>query len=139
LDDSAGIRETCLRRILAPHMIQPIDWRDEALSQLRTLIYAADPDIVEEVKFRKPSNSMMGVPVWYREGIICTGETYKDKIKLTFAKGAFLNDPSGLFNSSLSGSTRRAIDLFEGDSVDESAFVSLVKEALAFNESQGGS
>ena len=110
------------------------DWRDELLSRLRSLIELADPDVVEEVKWRKPSNNMVGVPVWSHAGIICTGETYKDKVKLTFAKGASLSDPSGLFNSSLEGNTRRAIDFFEGDTCDEEAFTALIREAVAVNE-----
>jgi hypothetical protein len=111
------------------------DWRGEMLSRLRALIKEADPDVVEEVKWRKPSNSMLGVPVWSHDGIICTGEPYKDKVKLTFAKGASLEDPSGLFNSSLDGGTRRAIDFFEGDSPDEDAFKTLIRAAVAWNES----
>ncbi len=110
------------------------DWRSEMLSRLRSLIELADPDVVEEVKWRKPSNNMVGVPVWSHSGIICTGETYKDKVKLTFAKGASLSDPSGLFNSSLEGNTRRAIDFFEGDTYDEEAFAALIREAVALNE-----
>ncbi|MBZ0171617.1 MAG: DUF1801 domain-containing protein [Phycisphaerales bacterium] len=109
------------------------DWRGEALSRMRRLIKRADPAIVEEVKWRKPSNSMLGVPVWERNGIICTGETYKDKVKFTFAKGASLEDPSGLFNASLEGNTRRAIDLHEGDKIDESALKALVRAAVALN------
>ena len=91
------------------------DWRGETLARVRSLIREADPDVVEEVKWRKPSNPL-GVPVWSHDGIICTGETYKDKVKLTFARGAALADPSGLFNSSLDAGTRRAIDIHEGDS-----------------------
>jgi hypothetical protein len=111
------------------------DWRGEVLSRMRRLIKQADPEVVEEVKWRKPSNPM-GVPVWSHDGIICTGETYKDKVKLTFAKGASLKDPAGLFNSSLEGNTRRAIDLHEGDEIDESAFKSLVRAAAALNASK---
>jgi len=111
------------------------DWRSETLSRLRALITEADPEVVEEVKWRKPSNSMIGVPVWSHDGIICTGETYKDKVKLTFAKGASLSDPSRLFNSSLKGGTRRAIDFHEGDEVDETALKDLVRAAVALNES----
>jgi hypothetical protein len=110
------------------------DWRGEMLSRIRCLIKQADPDVAEEVKWRKLSNPM-GVPVWSHEGIICTGETYKDKVKLTFAKGASLPDPAGLFNSSLGGNTRRAIDLHEGDEIDESAFMTLVRAAAALNTS----
>lgn len=111
------------------------DWRGEMLSHIRALIHEADPDVVEEVKWRKPSNSMLGVPVWSHDGIICTGEIYKDKVKLTFARGASLEDPSGLFNASLSGGTRRAIDLREGNEVDEEAFKELIQAAAAHNES----
>ncbi|MGA7270433.1 MAG: DUF1801 domain-containing protein [Acidimicrobiia bacterium] len=114
------------------------DWRGEKLAQLRSLIHEADPDVVEEVKWRKPSNSMVGVPVWSHQGIICTGETYKDKVKLTFAKGASLDDPAGLFNSSLGGNTRRAIDFHEGDEVDTTAFKSLVRAAVALNAGSAG-
>ena len=108
------------------------DWRGAALAQVRRLIREADPDVVEEVKWVKPSNPM-GVPTWSHAGIICTGETYKDKIKLTFARGASLADPKGLFNSSLDGGTRRAIDLREGEQLDPAAFKSLVKAAVAEN------
>ena len=107
-------------------------WRGEMLSWLRGLIRQADPDVVETVKWRKPSNPH-GVPVWEHGGIICTGETYKDKVKLTFAQGAALADPAGLFNSSLDGGTRRAIDFFEGAKVDEAALKALVRAAAAFN------
>ncbi|MBW3667452.1 MAG: DUF1801 domain-containing protein, partial [Actinobacteria bacterium] len=98
-------------------------------------IKEADPEVAEEVKWRKPSNSMLGVPVWSHHGIICTGETYKNVVKLTFAKGASLNDPSQLFNSSLGGSTRRAIDFHEGDDLDEEALKALIRAAVAINES----
>jgi hypothetical protein len=108
------------------------DWRRETLAHLRRLIREADPDVVEEVKWRKPSNPS-GVPVWSHGGMICTGETYKDKVKLTFAKGASLPDPAGLFNSSLDGGTRRAIDIGEGDSVDEQEFKALIRAAVALN------
>ena len=102
------------------------------LSRLRGLIRQADPEVVEEIKWRKPSNPL-GVPTWTRDGIICTGETYKDKVKLTFAKGASLEDPAGLFNSSLDGNVRRAIDLHEGDEVDDEALLALVRAAVAYN------
>ena len=102
------------------------------LTRLRALIKQADPEVVEEMKWKKPSNPS-GVPVWSHDGIICTGETYKDKVKLTFARGAALDDPSGLFNSSLEGNTRRAIDIREGDSIDEDAFKALVRSAVALN------
>jgi hypothetical protein len=113
------------------------DWRGEILSRMRKLIKEAIPDVVEEVKWRKPSNSMLGVPAWSREGIICTGETYKDKIKLTFAKGAALEDPAKLFNSSLDGNVRRAIDLHEGEEISASAFKALIRAAVALNKSAG--
>lgn len=112
------------------------DWRGEILARLRTLIREADPDSVEAVKWRKPSNPA-GVPVWEHGGPICTGETYRDKVKLTFARGAALDDPAGLFNASLDGNTRRAIDLREGDSIDEDAFRALVRAAAAANLSRG--
>jgi hypothetical protein len=110
------------------------DWRGEMLSRIRGLTKQAGPEIIEEVKWRKPSNPL-GVPVWSHEGIILTGETYKDKVKLTFAKGAALEDPDGLFNSSLEGRERRAIDLHEGDSIDEGAFKALVRSAAELNAS----
>ena len=108
------------------------DWRGEMLARLRAIIRHADADVVEEVKWRKPLNPL-GVAVWEHDGIICTGETYKDKVKLTFAKGASLDDPSGLFNSSLDGNTRRAIDLHEGDKIDEKALKALIRAAVALN------
>jgi len=112
------------------------DWQRETLTKVRNLINEADPDVVEDVKWRKPSNPD-GVPVWGHDGILCTGETYKEKVKLTFAKGAALDDPAGLFNASLGGNTRRAIDLYEGDELDEAAFVALVRAAVAENASSG--
>lgn len=108
------------------------DWKAETLSRVRTLVMQADPDAVEEIKWRKPSNPG-GVPVWSHDGIICTGETYKDKVKLTFAKGAALPDPSGLFNSSLEGNARRAIDILEGDKINEKALKALVRAAVVLN------
>ena len=108
------------------------DWRGRALARMRKLIREADPDVIEEVKWRKPSNPS-GVPVWSHAGIICTGETYKDKIKLTFAKGASLPDPAKLFNSSLDGGTRRAIDIREGEEPEADAFKALVRAAVAVN------
>jgi|SRR6476469_4283715 len=108
------------------------DWRGATLATLRRLIREADPEVEEAVKWRKPSNPH-GVPVWEHDGMICTGETYKDKVKLTFAKGASLQDPSGLFNASLDGGTRRAIDFREDDQVDEAAFKALIREAVALN------
>jgi hypothetical protein len=109
------------------------DWRGETLSRLRDLIKQADPEVVEEWKWRKPSHP--GVPVWSHQGGICTGETYKSVVKLTFFKGASLKDPSGLFNSSLEGNTRRAIDFHEGDEIDEQAFTALIRAAVSLNES----
>ena len=109
------------------------DWRGETLARVRKLIKEADPDVVEEVKWRKPSNAMRGVPVWEHDGIICTGETYKNYVKLTFAKGAALADPSGLFNASLDGNTRRAIDIHEGDTIDARAFKALIRAAVTVN------
>jgi hypothetical protein len=108
------------------------DWRSGALDRFRTLIKQADPEVVEEAKWIKPSNPD-GVPTWYHAGIICTGETYKDKIKFTFAKGASLKDPAGLFNSSLEGNARRAIDIYEQDKVNEEAFIALFRAATALN------
>lgn len=107
-------------------------WRGEMLAKLRALIREADPEVVETVKWRKPSNPS-GVPVWEHAGIICTGETYKDKVKLTFERGASLDDPKGLFNSSLDGNRRRAIDVFEGDEVDGAALKALVRAAVKEN------
>ena len=110
------------------------DWRNGTIDELRSLILKAEPDIVEEAKWRKASNPD-GVPTFSCAGLVCTVETYKDKVKLTFANGASLNDPSGLFNASLDAGTRRAIDLHAGDVLDENAFVALVREAVAFNRS----
>jgi hypothetical protein len=106
------------------------DWRGEMLSRIRSLIRQADPDVVEEWKWR-------GVPVWYDDGMICTGETYKAVVKMTFAKGAKLDDPSGLFNSSLDGNVRRAIDFREGEAIDEPALKALVRAAVALNRAKG--
>ena len=114
---------------------EPNDWRGETLARIRILIQQADPEVVEEVKWRKSSNSMAGVPVWSHAGILCTGETYKNAVKLTFAKGASLEDPSGLFNSSLEGNTRRAIDFHEGEKIDEKALKALIRAAVALNTS----
>ena len=104
------------------------DWRGEMLSQLRTLVKQVDPEVVEEWKWR-------GVPVWYHDGLLCTGETYKNVVKMTFARGAMLDDPSGLFNSSLEGNTRRAIDFHEGEKVNEEALKALLRAAVALNAS----
>jgi hypothetical protein len=103
------------------------DWRGETLARVRALIHEADPEVVEEWKWR-------GVPTWYHDGIVCTGETYKSAVKMTFAKGASLEDPAGLFNSSLEGNTRRAIDIREGEEIDAEALRALVREAVALNE-----
>ena len=108
------------------------DWRSEKLDRIRKLIKDADPDSVEEVKWRKPSNPD-GVPTWSNNGMLCTGETYKDKVKLTFARGASLEDPAGLFNASLDAGTRRAIDIREGDTLDEGALKALIKAAAEAN------
>ena len=110
------------------------DWREETLARVRALILEADPEMIEERKWRKPSNRMAGVPVWSHNGIVCTGETYKKAVKLTFAQGASVPDPSRLFNSSLEGGTRRAIDIHEGEKVDTRAFKALVNAAVAENE-----
>jgi hypothetical protein len=111
------------------------DWRGETLAQVRAVIKAADPDVVEEVKWRKPSNPL-GVPVWEHDGIVCTGETYKAVVKLTFANGAALLDPAGVFNSSLDGNVRRAIDIREGDRINEKELKALIRAAVALNISK---
>lgn len=108
-------------------------WRGETLARMRTLILEAEPEMIEERKWRKPSNAMAGVPVWSHHGIVCTGETYAKVVKLTFARGAMVADPSRVFNSSLEGNTRRAIDIHEGSQVDSIAFKALVKAAVALN------
>ena len=113
---------------------EPGDWRGEMLSRIRALIKQADPEMIEERKWRKPSNGMAGVPVWSHDGIVCTGETYKSAVKMTFAKGADLKDPAGLFNASLEGNTRRAIDFHEGDKLDEKALKALIRAAVALNK-----
>jgi hypothetical protein len=112
------------------------DWRAKTLAHLRALIKEADPQVVEEVKWRKPSNPA-GVPVWEHAGILCTGETYKDKVKLTFARGPALPDPSGLFNAGPDGNLRRAIDIAEGETIDAAAFKALVRAAVKVNEGKG--
>ena len=113
------------------------DWRGATLARLRGLIREADPDVFETVKWRKPSNPA-GVPVWEHAGIICTGETYKDKVKLTFAQGASIDDPTGIFNSSLDAGTRRAIDIREGEELHADAFKALIREAVSFNAAKNG-
>ena len=115
------------------------DWRGETLARVRKLIHQADPQVVEQVKWQKPSNAMRGVPVLEHDGIICTGETYKAVVKLTFAKGAALADPSGLFNASLEGNTRRAIDIHEGDKLDAAALKALIRAAVVLNTSKPAS
>ncbi len=115
-------------RLIDARIKELADWRGRMLSHVRALIKQADPEVVEEWKWR-------GVPVWYHDGMICTGETYKSVVKLTFAKGASLKDPSGLFNSSLEGNVRRAIDLHEGDEIDGDAFKTLIRAAVALNRS----
>jgi hypothetical protein len=114
------------------------DWRSEMLARIRALIEEADPDMVEERKWRKASNGMAGVPVWSHDGIVCTGETYKHAVKMTFARGAELKDPAGLFNASLDGNARRAIDFHEGDAVNARALKALVKAAVTLNVSGRG-
>jgi hypothetical protein len=125
---SATAKDESPSRLIDARIEELSDWRGKTLSHLRTLIRQADPDVVEEWKWR-------GVPVWYHDGMICTGETYKSVVKLTFAKGASLEDPSGLFNASLEGNARRAIDLHEGDDVDADAFKTLIRAAMALNRS----
>jgi hypothetical protein len=111
------------------------DWRGETLARVRSLIREACPGVMEDVKWRKPSNAMLGVPVWEHAGILCTGETYKGVVKLTFAKGASLKDPSRLFNASLEGNVRRAIDIHEDDTIDATAFKALIRAAATLNAS----
>ena len=113
------------------------DWRGATLARVRALIHQADPNVVEEVKGRKPTNAA-GVPCWSHHGLICTGETYRDKVKLTFANGAALDDPARLFNASLDAGTRRAIDMREGDTIDEPAFKALIRAATALNAEREG-
>ncbi|MBO1908435.1 DUF1801 domain-containing protein [Microvirga sp. 3-52] len=121
-------REVSPSQLIDERIDELSDWRGEMLARVRAIIKQADPDVVEEWKWR-------GVPVWSHAGIICTGETYKNVVKMTFAKGASLEDPSGLFNSSLEGNTRRAIDLYEGDRIDEKALTALIRAAVALNTS----
>ena len=119
--------------VIAKRIADLGDWRGRTLARMRKLIKDADPDVVEEIKWVKATNP--GVPTWSHDGIICTGETYKSAVKMTFARGASLKDPARLFNSSLEGNVRRAIDIHEGEQVDESAFKALVREAVALNSS----
>src|SRR5262249_18055147 len=134
-NDGAEKSEDSPSRLIDARIRELGDWRGETLAKVRRVIKQADPGVVEEVKWRKPSNGMRGVPVWEHDGIICTGETYKAVVKLTFAKGASLKDPSGLFNSSLEGNTRRAIDIHEGDKIGEKALAALVRAAVELNTS----
>src|SRR3979411_2684177 len=120
-------------QLISQRIAELRDWRGETLSRMRKLIKQADPDVVEEWKWVKPKSP--GTPVWSHDGIICTGESYKNAVKLTFAKGASLKDPARIFNSSLDGNVRRAIDIHEGEEVDESAFKALVRQAVARNSS----
>ena len=134
---SAGKGEASEAEALIDARIEAMgDWRGEMLSRVRELIRAADPKVAESVKWRKPSNPN-GVPVWEHEGILCTGESYKNYVKLTFAQGARLDDPAGLFNASLKGNSRRAIDLRQGDVIDEEAFKALIEAAVALNLAKG--
>ena len=128
MKESATTKGESPSRLIDARIRELDDWRGKTLSHVRALIQQADPEVVEEWKWR-------GVPVWYHDGMICTGETYKSVVKLTFAKGASLKDPSGLFNSSLEGNVRRAIDFHEGDEIDEDAFRTLIRAAAALNRS----
>jgi hypothetical protein len=130
---SGASRGQSASELISKRIAELGDWRGETLSRMRKLIKEADPDVVEEWKWEKPSSP--GSPVWSHDGMICTGETYKKVVKLTFFKGASLKDPGRLFNSSLDGNTRRAIDLHEGEEVDQSAFKALVRQAVALNSS----
>jgi hypothetical protein len=125
--------EQAASELISKRIAELGDWRGKVLERIRKLIREADPDVVEEWKWVKATNP--GTPVWSHDGIICTGESYKNAVKLTFAKGASLNDPARLFNSSLEGNVRRAIDIHEGENVDESAFKALIREAVALNTS----
>ena len=129
-------KEDSPSRLIDARIKELNDWRGKTLARVRTIIKEADPDVVEEVKWRKPSNSMHGVPVWEHEGIICTGETYKNAVKMTFARGASLPDPSRLFNSSLEGNMRRAIDIHEGDKINGKALKALIRAAVTHNKSK---
>jgi hypothetical protein len=125
-------KTTSVKNVKSTRASDPRDWRSEMLAKIRALIKQAVPEVVEEMKWIKPSNPA-GVPVWSQNGIICTGETYKNAVKVTFMKGAELEDPSGLFNSSLEGNARRAIDFHEGDTIDEKALKALIRAAAALN------
>ena len=128
MKNSAASPDPSASELISKRIADLGDWRGKTLSRMRTLIKAADPDVVEEWKW-------MGTPIWSHDGIICTGESYKNVVKLTFSKGASLKDPARLFNSSLDGKVRRAIDIHEGEEVDESAFKALVRQAVALNNS----
>ncbi len=130
---SSAKQDLSASELISERIAELGDWRGKTLNRMRTLIKAADPDVVEDWKWVKPTKP--GTPVWSHDGIICTGESYKNVVKLTFAKGASLNDPARLFNSSLDGNVRRAIDIHEGEEVDESAFKTLIRQAVALNSS----
>ena len=130
----AATEDQSASELISKRIAELGDWRGKTLSRMRKLIKEADPDVVEEWKWVKPTKP--GTPVWSHDGIICTGESYKNVVKLTFAKGASLKDPARLFNSSLDGNVRRAIDIHEGDDIDESAFKALVRQAVALNSSR---
>ena len=131
MNESGSSEALSASELISNRIVELGDWRGETLGRMRTLIREADPDVVEEIKWVKSSNP--GTPVWSHGGIICTGETYKSVVKLTFFKGASLEDPARLFNSSLDGNARRAIDIHEGEEVDESAFKALIRQAVALN------
>ena len=133
MKNSGASRDKSASQLISQSIAEVGDWRGKTLGRMRKLIQAADPDVVEEWKWVKPTKP--GTPVWSHDGIICTGESYKNVVKLTFAKGASLKDPARLFNSSLDGNVRRAIDIHEGEEVDESAFKALVRQAVALNSS----
>jgi hypothetical protein len=133
MERSGASQSQSASELISKRIAELGDWRGETLSRMRKLIKEADPDVVEEFKWVKASSP--GTPVWSHSGMICTGESYKNVVKLTFAKGAFLNDPARLFNSSLEGNARRAIDIREGEGVDEPAFEALVRQAVALNSS----
>ena len=132
---SGGSEGQSASELISKRIAELGDWRGKALSRMRQLVKEADPEVVEEIKWVKATNP--GTPTWSHDGIICTGESYKSVVKLTFAKGASLKDPAGLFNSSLDGNTRRAIDIHEGEEVDASAFKALIRAAVALNTSGG--
>jgi hypothetical protein len=135
MDETKNGAEENASQLIDERIRETADWRGEMFARIRALIKEADPEVVEDVKWRKPSNAMSGTPTWEHAGILCTGEIYKEVVKTTFAKGASLDDPSGLFNSSLDGNVRRAIDFRKGDTIDEEAFKSLVRAAVAQNTS----